>query len=56
MITKKNIDMTELILAANKVGKKIGIFPIYEKWRDIGSLQELDLAKKLNDKVMKKGK
>lgn len=46
LITKNNIDMTELILKANKLGKKIGIFPIYENWRDIGSIKELHLANK----------
>ena len=46
LINKDNIDMTELILKANKLGKKVGIFPIYENWRDIGSIKELNLANK----------
>ncbi|OUU62656.1 MAG: hypothetical protein CBC22_03965 [Alphaproteobacteria bacterium TMED62] len=46
LINKSNFDMTELILKANKLGKKVGIFPIYENWRDIGSLKELNLANK----------
>ena len=36
--------MTDLILKANKLGKEIGIFPIYENWRDIGSIKEFKLA------------
>ena len=38
--------MTELILKANKLGKKIGIFPIYENWKDIGSIKDFNLANK----------
>ena len=46
LINEDKIDMTELIIKANKLGKKVGIFPIYENWRDIGSLEELNLANK----------
>lgn len=46
LIDKDNIDMTELILKVKKLEKKVGIFPIYENWRDIGSIEELNLANK----------
>ena len=32
-------DMPDLINLAQKLGFKIGIFPIYEYWNDIGTLK-----------------
>ena len=51
LINKDNIDMTDLILKANKLGKEIGIFPIYENWRDIGSIKEFKLANQNSKKT-----
>ena len=43
--TKKYFDMPELIDQASKLGYKIGIFPIYEYWNDIGTPKALILEK-----------
>ena len=46
LINKRNFSMPDLIIKADSLGKKIGIFPIYESWKDLGSIKELNLAKK----------
>ena len=38
--------MPQLIDHANKLGYKIGIFPIYEYWNDIGTPKSLIFEKK----------
>ena len=45
-VGEKKIDMPELIQKAKKIGKKIGVFPIYEYWKDIGSLKDYALVNK----------
>ena len=41
----KKIDMPELI-QNKKDWEKIGVFPIYEYWKDIGSLKDYALVNK----------
>ena len=36
--------MTLLISNANNLGKKIGIFPIHEYWKDVGSPIDYELV------------
>ena len=43
--TKNYLDMPNLIDQANKLGYKIGIFPIYEYWNDIGTSKDLMFEK-----------
>ena len=38
--------MPDLIDHANRLGYKIGIFPIYEYWNDIGTPKSLIFEKK----------
>ena len=38
--------MTELILKANKLGKKLEYFLFTENWKDIGSIKDFNLANK----------
>lgn len=45
LATKKYLDMPQLIDHANKLGYKIGIFPIYEYWNDIGTSKSLSFEK-----------
>ena len=40
------LDMTELIRKLKKSGSKIEVFPIHEKWIDIGNREQLDFANK----------
>ena len=47
-IKKKKIDMPDIIKMAHKVNKKIGIFPIFEYWRDIGNPDDLEKEKNKN--------
>ena len=34
------------LLKKQKIGKKIGVFPIYEYWKDVGSLKDYVSANK----------
>ena len=43
--TKNYLDMPHLIEHANTLGYKIGIFPIYEYWNDIGTSKSLTFEK-----------
>ena len=45
LATKNYLDMPNLIDHANKLGYKIGIFPIYEYWNDIGTSKSLTFEK-----------
>ncbi len=40
LIKNKKIDMTEVIDKSYSLNKKIGIFPIFEYWKDIGNLKD----------------
>ena len=42
LVTESYTDMPALINNANKLGYKIGIFPIYEYWNDIGTSKALN--------------
>lgn len=46
LLVDKKIDMTELINKASALKKNIGVFPIYEYWRDVGSLSDFSMANK----------
>lgn len=46
LATNKYLDMPHLIEHANRLGYKIGIFPIYEYWNDIGTPKSLIFEKK----------
>ncbi len=46
-VRKKKIDITDIIIKSQKTGKKIEVFPIFENWNDIGSIEDL---KRLNNK------
>jgi dTDP-glucose pyrophosphorylase len=46
LVGRKKIDMPELINQAYNLNKKIGIFPVYEYWRDIGNLADFKLVNK----------
>lgn len=41
-VKKQKIDMPEIINNAHKLKKKVGIFPIFEYWRDIGSPHDFE--------------
>ena len=45
LATAKYLDMPELINQAKKLDYKIGIFPIYEYWNDIGTFKSLTMEK-----------
>lgn len=45
LATKEYLDMPQLIDQANKLGYKIGIFPIYEYWNDVGTPKDLNFEK-----------
>ena len=47
-MTKEFYDMPDLLNLAHKSGFKIGIFPIYEYWNDIGTPKKFNLEKKRN--------
>ena len=40
--------MPEIINNAHKLKKKVGIFPIFEYWRDIGNLDDFEKEKRKN--------
>ena len=44
LINKEKVDMTSIISKAKKLDKKIGIFPIYEYWKDIGSPDDFEIV------------
>ncbi len=44
LVGKTKLDMPDLITHAYKSNKKIGIFPIYEYWRDVGNLADFKLV------------
>jgi len=46
LATKNYLDMPQLIDQASKLGYKIGTFPIYEYWNDIGTSKALVYEKK----------
>ena len=50
LATKKYLDMPQLIDDANKLGYKIGIFPIYEYWNDVGTSKSLYFEKNRSNK------
>ena len=50
LITNKKIDMTTVVSQAKKLGKKIGIFPIYEYWKDVGNPDDLNMVVKRSNK------
>lgn len=39
---KGKVDMPELLSLGKKAGFRIGLFPLYEKWTDLGSPENLD--------------
>lgn len=45
---RESIDMPELLTKAVSNGYKISIFPIYEKWKDIGNRKDYYESKKMN--------
>lgn len=45
LTTEKYLDMPELINQANKLDYKIGVFPIYEYWNDVGTYKSLTMEK-----------
>ena len=45
--SEKKIDMPELLSIGRSLNLKIGIFPLHEKWIDLGNLEDL---KKINEK------
>ena len=44
LVKNEKLDMTLLISNANNLGKKIGIFPIHEYWKDVGSPIDYELV------------
>jgi len=44
LINKEKVDMTSIISKAKKLDKRIGIFPIYEYWKDVGSPNDFELV------------
>ncbi len=46
LVGKKQMDMPFLINKANNLKKKIGIYPIYEYWRDVGNRSDFELVNK----------
>ena len=46
LVSAEYLDMTTLIANAISIKKKIGVFPIYEYWQDIGNPDDLIKAKK----------
>ena len=40
------MDMPFLINKAQKIKKKIGVYPIYEYWRDVGNSSDFELVNK----------
>ena len=48
LIRKQSIDMTHIIQKSHIQGKKIGIFPIFEYWKDIGNPKDFKSEKKRN--------
>ena len=42
---KNRVDMTDLIEKNIKKKSKVGYYPIYEKWIDIGQLKDLKIAR-----------
>ena len=45
LVSREFLDMTTLISNAVNINKKIGVFPIYEYWQDIGNPDDLIKAK-----------
>ena len=45
----EKIDMTDLLEEKIKKKKKIGYYPIYEKWIDIGQLKDLKIARNVKN-------
>ena len=43
LVDGEYLDMPSLITNANKLGNKIGVFPIYEYWKDIGTPKDFIL-------------
>ena len=37
--------MTDLFLEIKKLGKRTIVFPMHEAWRDIGSIQDIEIKK-----------
>ena len=37
--------MTDLFLEIKKLGKITIVFPMHEAWRDIGSIQDIEITK-----------
>ena len=50
LVKNEHVDMTDIILKAHLLKKKIGIFPIYESWKDIGNLKDFKAEIKRNKK------
>ena len=47
-VKKQKVDMPEIINNAHKLKKKVGIFPIFEYWRDIGNPDDFEKEKGKN--------
>ena len=45
-VENKKIDMPNIIQKSYEAGKKIGIFPIYEYWKDVGNTKDYNLVNK----------
>tara|TARA_B100000963_G_C22573542_1_gene647272 strand:+ start:258 stop:1310 length:1053 start_codon:yes stop_codon:yes gene_type:complete len=45
LVENKFLDMPDLIKNSSKLGKRIGVFPIYEYWNDIGTPHKFSLEK-----------
>lgn len=48
LIKKNKIDMTQIIQDFKLMGKKVGIFPIFEYWKDIGNPKDFKAVKNKN--------
>ncbi len=54
LVKKRKLDMTTLIFKASKLNKRIGVFPIYEYWKDVGTPKDFDVVNKLFSSSSKK--
>ena len=48
LVGNGNVDMPEILQSAHNMGKKIGAFPLYEYWKDLGNPDDFKIAKTKN--------
>ena len=48
LVGNRNVDMPEILQSAHNMGKKIGAFPLYEYWKDLGNPDDFKIAKTKN--------